>query len=104
MDDSLASGVVLVADVESSTLIVASATGPQLVRYDDNDQFTVTDSNATPVALTDALITRAEFERYLAGDGAGGTDRNDTVVVSSYDATDSGDVARFALTVQPPSS
>jgi len=101
MEEELASGVVLVADAENSTLIVGSTDGPQLVRYDDNDQFTVSDSSADPV-LTDAPITMAAFEQYLAGDGAGGTDRNDTVVVGSYKANDSADVASFALTVVAP--
>ena len=98
MAADLASGVVLVVDAERSTLIVASANGPQLVRYDDNDQFTVTDSSADP-ALTDAPITMARFEQYLAADGANNTARNDAVVVSSYDVTDAGDVSRFALTI-----
>ena len=37
----------------------------------------------------------AAFEEALAADES----NNDTVVVSSYDPTDSGDVARFVLTV-----
>ena len=98
MAADLASGVVLVIDAERNTLIVGSSDGPQLVRYDDNDQFTVSDSSATP-ALTDAPITMARFEQYLAADGANNTARNDAVVVSSYDVTDAGDVSRFALTI-----
>ena len=88
------SGAVLAVDLERNTIIVANADGPQLVLYDDNDQYAVGASGA------EALTSMAAFEEALAADAeqtAAGTD--DTVVVSSYDPTDSGDVARFVLTV-----
>ncbi|MDE0667188.1 MAG: S-layer homology domain-containing protein [Acidimicrobiaceae bacterium] len=82
----VASGAVLVADIEQKTLIVADTTnGPQLVRYDDNDQFEV----------GGALVTQATFEQTLGADSS----NNDTLIVSSYDPDDASDVARFSLTV-----
>ena len=91
---TLGAGAALVADADTNTLIIASTDGPQLVRYDDNDQFIVNDANATP-ALTAVPITLAAFEQYLAADSS----NNDTVAVASYDSTDSSDVATFTLTV-----
>ncbi|MCY3643646.1 MAG: S-layer homology domain-containing protein [Acidimicrobiaceae bacterium] len=86
----------LVADTETNTLIIADTTnGPQLVRYDDNDQFIVNDDTVDP-ALSSVPITMAAFEQYLAAD----TSNNDNVGVTSYDATDSSDVAIFTLTVE----
>lgn len=86
----VASGEVLASDVERKTIIVANTSdGPQLVLYDDNDQYAVGESGS------EALTSMAAFEEALAAD----TSNNDTVVVSSYDSTDSGDVARFVLTV-----
>ena len=93
---TLDAGAALVADAEANTLIIANTTtGPQLVRYDDNDQFIVNDANATPTPLTNVPITMAAFEQYLAADSS----NNDTVAVASYDSTDSSDVATFTLTV-----
>ena len=93
---TLDAGAALVADADTNTLIIANTTdGPQLVRYDDNDQFIVNDATADP-ALTAVPITLAAFEQYLAADSS----NNDTVAVASYDATDSSDVATFTLTVQ----
>ena len=84
-----ASGPVLAADVKRNTIIVGdSSDGPQLVLYDDNDQYTV----------DGAFTSMAVFEEALAAD-ADEEGSPDTVVVSSYDATDAGDVARFVLTV-----
>ena len=86
----VASGAVLASDIERKTIIVADATnGPQLVLYDDNDQYSVGASGS------EELTSMAAFEEALAAD----EDNDDTVVVSSYDPTDSGDVARFVLTV-----
>ena len=88
-----ASGTVLASNVERKTIIVSGSDGPQLVLYDDNDQYSVGPSGSLE------FTSMAAFEEALAADGAGGTARDDTVEVSSYDGTDSGDVARFVLTV-----
>ena len=84
-----ATGQVLASNIERKTIIVAGTDGPQLVLYDDNDQYSVGASGS------EELTSMAAFEEALAADES----NNDTVVVSSYDATDSGDVARFVLTV-----
>ena len=90
----VASGTVLAADLERNTIVVADTTnGPQLVLYDDNDQYEVGASGSLE------LTNIAGFEKALAADGEGPGARNDTVVVSSYDPNDSSDVARFVLTV-----
>ena len=92
---TLAAGDALVADTDANTLIIANDTdGPQLVRYDDNDQFIVNDATVTP-NLTGEAVTMAAFEEYLAADSS----NNDEVAVTSYDSTDSSDVAIFTLTV-----
>ena len=88
-----ASGAVLAADLDNNTIIVASTDGPQLVLYDDNDQFAVGAAGAL------AFTSMAAFEEALTADGERATGRNDTVVVSSYVGTDPTDVARFELTV-----
>ena len=81
-----ASGAVLVSDADRNTIIVASSSdGPQLVRYDDNDQY----------VIETEFTSMAAFEETLAED----EDNNDTVVVSSYDPDDASDVARLVLTV-----
>ncbi|MDE0655626.1 MAG: S-layer homology domain-containing protein [Acidimicrobiaceae bacterium] len=84
-----ATGQVLASDIERKTIIVAGTDGPQLVLYDDNDQYSVGASGS------EELTSMAAFEEALAADRS----NNDTVVVTSYDPTDSGDVARFVLTV-----
>ena len=89
---SLASGAVLAADVERNTLVIANSDGPQLVLYDDNDQYSV------GVSGSEALTDMAAFEEALAAD-ADEEGNPDTVVVSSYDPDDASDVARFVLTV-----
>ena len=89
----VASGTVLAADLERNTIIVGGADGPQLVLYDDNDQYAVGASGE------EALTSMAAFEEALTADGKRQAGRNDTVVVSSYDGTDPTDVARFVLTV-----
>ena len=89
----VASGTVLAADLERNTIIVSSGDGPQLVLYDDNDQYAVGASGE------EALTSMAAFEEALTADGLRKDGRNDTVVVSSYDGTDPTDVARFVLTV-----
>ena len=83
------SGAVVASDIERKTIIVANTDGPQLVLYDDNDQYSVGASGS------EELTSMAAFEEALAADES----NNDTVVVSSYDPTDSSDVARFVLTV-----
>ena len=91
------STVVRVADADSNTLIIggSATSAPLLVRYDDNDQFVVGPNDS------EAPTSMAAFEEALAAD----EDNNDTVAVESYDPADSGDVARFVLTVVlPPSS
>ena len=89
----VASGTVLAADLERNTIIVSGSDGPQLVLYDDNDQYAVGASGE------EALTSMAAFEEALTADGKRTDGRNDTVVVSSYDGTDPTDVARFVLTV-----
>ena len=89
----VASGTILAADLDRNTIIVSSADGPQLVLYDDNDQYSVGASGA------EDFTSMAAFEEALTADGKRTAGRNDTVVVSSYDPTDSSDVARFVLTV-----
>ncbi len=81
----MSSAVVNVADVDNKTLIV----GGSLVRYDSNDQFTVT---ATPAI---GATTMEVFEQTLKNDKS----NNDTLVVGSYDPADSSDIATFSLTV-----
>ena len=91
---SAADGGVVAVDLDRNMIVVADSTnGPQLVVYDDNDQYSVGPSGSLE------FTSMAAFEEALAADGAGGTARDDTVEVSSYDGTDSGDVARFVLTV-----
>ena len=84
-------GQVLAADLERNILVIVGD-GPQLVLYDDNDQFQVGPSGFQ------ALTSMAAFEEALAADlEEEGTP--DSVTVTSYDPTDAGDVARFVLTV-----
>ena len=92
---NVASGTVLAADLERKTIIVAGTDGPQLVLYDDNDQYAVGETGAV------ALTSMAAFEEALTADGKRVGGRNDSVVVSSYVGTDPTDVARFELTVDP---
>jgi hypothetical protein len=82
---------VRVHDAATRTLVIGGdgSTAPLLVNYDSNDQFAVGASGE------EALTTMAAFEETLAADKS----NNDTVVVTSYDASDSSDVARFVLTV-----
>ena len=90
-----ASGAVVAADLDQNVIIVNdSPNGPQLVRYDDNDEFLLSDA-AADRALSNEFVTMAAFEATLAKDKS----NNDTVVVSSYNPADSSDVARFSLTV-----
>ena len=90
---NVASGTVLAADLDNNTIIVGGSDGPQSVNYDDNDQYAVGASGE------EALTSMAAFEEALTADGKRTEGPNDTVVVSSYDRNDSGDVARFVLTV-----
>ena len=84
-----------VADADTKTLVIGgdADTAPLIVRYDGNDQFASVESGS------EALTDMAGFEAALAKDA----DNNDTVAVTSYDPTDSSDVARFVLTVVPDS-
>ena len=84
------STVVRVSDADSKTLVIGgdASNAPLIVRYDGNDQF------ASGASGSEALTDLAGFEADLAKD----KDNNDTVAVTSYDPTDSGDVARFVLT------
>ena len=91
-------GLVLAADLERNTLVVEDANGPQLVVYDDNDQFTIAQAALGPVT-EEALTGMAAFEEALAADLE--EEGNPGVVVSSYDPTDPGDVARFELLIIP---
>ena len=93
---AVASGAVLAVDLERNTIVVANSDGPQLVIYDDNDQYTVGASGAQ------ALRSMAAFEEALAAD-AEEDSTDDTVEVTSYDPGDADDVARFVLTVVKPS-
>ena len=86
----VASGEVIVADLERNTLVIANSEGPQLVTYDDNDQFVVGASE------DEGPNSMAAFEERLAADA---DDNDDSVEVLSYDPTDADDVARFVLTV-----
>ena len=88
------SGTVVAADLERNIIIVVDGTNtPQLVRYDDNDQY------AVGISGSESLTSMAAFEEALATDGERTAGRNDTVSVTSYDPSDSSDVARFVLTV-----
>ena len=93
------STVVRVADADSNTLIIGgdpddATVAPLLVRYDDNDQFEVDGELGGMAAFEEALAADLEEEGF-----------RDSVGVFSYDPADSGDVARFVLTVVlPPSS
>ena len=75
-------------DVEKNIVVIGgSATeAPQLLVYDDNDQFVIGTANATLAA----------FEEQLAKKDTGTAD---TVGAQAYNPTDSTVVARFTLTV-----
>ena len=79
---------VRVADVESNTVVIGGdgSTSPQLLVYDDNDQFIIGAENSTMAA----------FEEQLAKKDTGDAD---TVGVVQYNPTDASAVARFTLTV-----
>ena len=68
-------------------VIGGSGTGavPQLLVYDDNDQFVVDGNNATLAA----------FEEALAREDSG---NDDTVEAAAYNPTDASAVARFTVT------
>ena len=78
--------ILRVADVEKNTVVIAADAGvPQLLVYDDNDQFVVDGENATLAA----------FEEALARKDPG---NNDTVGVTEYSPTDASAIARFTVT------
>ena len=88
--------VVHVFDADNNTLIIGGDgdTAPLLVRYDDNDQYTIVGEGPTDMAGFEAALAK-EFETAMAA----GVAPNDTVAVTSYDHTDASDVATFVLTV-----
>ena len=91
---------VIVADLERNTLVIDSDDGPQLVIYDDNDQFAFkVGEDAQGRDITEAT-SMAAFEEALADDMENLLNP-DWVGVSSYDPTDARDVARFVLDVVP---
>ncbi len=78
-----------VADLERNILVVGDdGAAPQLLVYDDNDQFVIGTANSTMAA----------FEEQLAMKDTGTTDH---VGVTQYDPTDATVVARFTLTLDP---
>ena len=90
----VASGAVLAFDLERNTIIVANASnGPQMVLYDDNDQYAIGPSGS------EVPRSMAAFEEAITDDADDPADNKDAVVVSSYNPADSSDVARFVLTV-----
>ncbi len=77
----------LVADVERNILVVGdTGSVPQMLVYDDNDQFVIGTANATLAA----------FEEQLAKRDTGATD---DVGATEYSPTDASIVARFTVTV-----
>ena len=88
---TVTAAILRVADVDSNTVVIgAEGAAPQLLVYDDNDQFAIGENNSTMEA----------FEEQLAKKDPG---NNDTVGVTQYNPTDSTVVARFTLTVVPDS-
>ena len=77
-------------DVEKNIVVIGgSATeAPQLLVYDDNDQFVVDGSNATLAAFEEALARPDPTN-------------NDTVGAQAYNPTDASVVARFTVTQVP---
>jgi len=84
----VAAGALQVAEVDSNRVIVGGdgSTAPQLLVYDDNDQFVIGSANATMAA----------FEAELAKEDTGTAN---TVGATGYNPTDPSAVARFTLTV-----
>ncbi|MDE0495290.1 MAG: S-layer homology domain-containing protein [Acidimicrobiaceae bacterium] len=81
--------ILRVANVESNSVVIAAdAAVPQLLVYDDNDQFVIGTGN----------VTMAAFEEQLAKEDGDDPDNN-TVGVAGYDPNDPTKVARFTYTV-----
>ncbi len=78
-----------VADVEKNIVVIGGSTSeaPQLLVYDDNDQFVIGTANST----------MADFEAELAKKDT--VKVANTVAAAGYDPTDASVVARFTLTV-----
>ena len=100
---STGTGLAVVAgDLEKNEIVVDNTGGTfGLLRYDSNDQFTVTDIDTTGTAQAGYGITT--FEEWLAKDmGITATLTSDTETAQTltwggYDATYSGDVANWTL-------
>ena len=87
-------------DLEKNEIVVANGDGTfGLIRYDSNDQFTVTDVDTT--GTTRAGYGMATFEEWLARDmditKTLATDTAQTLTWGGYDATYSGGVANWTL-------
>ena len=87
-------------DLEKNEIVVANGDGTfGLVRYDSNDQFTVTDVDTA--STTRAGYGMATFEEWLARDmditKTLTTDTAQTLTWGGYDATYSGGVANWTL-------
>ena len=93
-DADVTAAVLRVADVEKNTLVIGAEGGvPQLLVYDDNDQFAITKDSATTNS------TMAAFEEELAKFAKEDTGQPDEVGVTQYDPDDASVVARFTLAV-----
>ncbi len=77
-----------VADVEKKLVVIggSASEAPQLLEYDDNDQFVIGTANGT----------MSDFEAELAKEDTGAAN---TVGAAGYDPNDASAVARFTLTV-----
>ena len=82
-----------VADVENNTVVIgATGSTPQLLVYDDNDQFVVYGSNSTMAAFEEALATALTTD----SDDDNTLD-DDQVEAAGYNSVDPSVVARFTL-------
>ena len=92
---AVAAAALRVADVENNTVIIGGDTSnaPQLLVYDDNDQFVVDGSNSTmaafEAALATALTTDTDNDNTLDDDEVG---------ADQYNSADPSVIARFTLT------
>ena len=96
------SGAVLAGDLEKNEVVVQNGSDYELIRYDSNDQYTVTDANAS--ADVDAAgYGMAVFETWLAMDMGitktltTETETAQTLTWGGYDATDSDLVTNLTL-------
>ena len=85
----VAAAILRVANVEKNIVVTAADGGvPQVLVYDDNDQF----------VIGTGFVTMAAFEEQLAKEDGDDPDNN-TVGVTGYDPNDATKVARFTYTV-----